>query len=148
MYFNPCSTYFISFVGLLTVESDNSRVLVWLNNSLSAFFFIIIIFQLLSGVSKALQNTNGLQKGLLFLFEGSILVLQFLWSNFHCPFLPFRDDDRLTPLYHAAMVGCALTVDTLLHYGADLNALDKNRVRNLYGTLPSCNRTIKNKMHA
>ena len=78
MYFSPWSTYFISFVGLLTVESDNARVLVWLNNAALSAFFFIIISQVLSGVSNALQNTNGLQKGLPLLFEGSILVLQFV----------------------------------------------------------------------
>ena len=39
-----------------------------------------------------------------------------------------RDDDRLTPLFHAAIHGCPVTIDTLLHYGADINSLDKNRV--------------------
>ena len=43
-----------------------------------------------------------------------------------------RDDDRYTPLFHAALVGCPATVETLLHYGADINCLEKNRVsRNL-----------------
>lgn len=39
-----------------------------------------------------------------------------------------RDDDRLTPIFHAAIHGCPVTIDTLLHYGADINSLEKNRV--------------------
>ena len=43
-------------------------------------------------------------------------------------FLFLRDDDRYTPLFHAAILGCPVTMETLFDHGADINALDKNRV--------------------
>lgn len=39
-----------------------------------------------------------------------------------------RDDERFTPLFHATICGCPATMDTLLYHGADVNALEKNRV--------------------
>lgn len=43
-------------------------------------------------------------------------------------FIFYRDDERHTPLFQSAIHGCPVTTDALLHYGADINSLDKNRV--------------------
>ena len=46
-----------------------------------------------------------------------------------------RDEDRMTPLFHAAREGCPLTTNLLIERGAKINTMDKNRVSLCYQRL-------------